>query len=242
METQAASHEFYNAAVDLIDGNLSARPKKIAYIDDAGSYSFAELGEQVNRCANALTGLGLGLEARILICLLDTIDFPAIFLGAIKAGIVPIAVNTLLTSSDFDFMLRDSRAQALIVSEALLPSFAPILGAQPFLKNVIVSGKGDSKHLRLFDLMARASAEFAAAPTRPDDACFWLYSSGSTGAPKGVVHTQTSPIRTAELYAQPILNSRRRRGLLRGETLFRLWPRQCADVSAFGRRDDNPIE
>src|SRR6185369_11303343 len=80
--------------------------------------------------------------------------------------------------------------------------------AQPFLKNVIVSGKGNSAHPRLSDLMERASAEFTAAPTRPDDACFWLYSSGSTGAPKGVVHTQTSPIRTAELYAQPILGIR----------------------------------
>src|SRR5690242_21906866 len=177
MSASAVVLPLYNAAVDLIDRNLSARPDKIAYIDEAGSCSFAELGERVNRCANALTGLGLGLEARIMICLLDTIDFPAAFLGAIKAGIVPIAVNTLLTAGDFDFMLRDSRAQALIVSEALLPSFAPILEAQPFLRNVIVSGTGNSAHPRLSDLMAHAPAEFPAAPTRPDDACFWLYSS-----------------------------------------------------------------
>lgn len=208
MGTSAPALPLYNAAVDLIDRNLFARPNKTAYIDETGSYSFAELGERVNRCANALTALGLGLEARIMICLLDTIDFPAAFLGAIKAGIVPIAVNTLLTANDFDFMLRDSRAQALIVSEALLPSFAPILDAQPFLKSIIVSGKGSSAHPRLSDLMARAPAKFTAAPTRPDDACFWLYSSGSTGAPKGVVHIQTSPIRTAELYAQPILGIR----------------------------------
>src|SRR2546428_435430 len=195
----------YNAAVDLIERNLAARPQKVAYIDESGSHTYAELAERVNRCANALTNLGLSLEARVMLCLADTIDFPSVFLGAIKAGLVPVAVNTLLTSSDFDFMLRDSRAQALVVSETLLPAFEPILESQPFLKHVIVSGENNSTEPRLNDLMAKADKEFTVAPTRADDACFWLYSSGSTGTPKGVVHVQTSMIRTAELYAQPIL-------------------------------------
>jgi len=195
----------YNAAVDLIERNLDARPEKIAYIDERGSYSFTELAGRVNRAANALTHLGLPLECRVMVCLLDTIDFPVIFLGAIKAGLVPIAVNTLLTANDFDFMLRDSRAQALIVSDPLLSVFNPILPNQPFLKHVVVSGVKRSPHSRLSDLLAAASDEFSAASTRPDDACFWLYSSGSTGTPKGVVHVQTSMIKTAELYGQPIL-------------------------------------
>jgi benzoate-CoA ligase len=195
----------YNAAIDLIERNLDARPEKIAYIDERGSYSFAELAGRVNRAANALTNLGLPLECRVMVCLLDTIDFPVVFLGAIKAGLVPIAVNTLLTAHDFDFMLRDSRARALIVSDPLLSVFNPIIANQPFLKHVVVSGAKQSPHPRLADLLAAASDEFVAAPTRPDDACFWLYSSGSTGTPKGVVHVQTSMIKTAELYAQPIL-------------------------------------
>ena len=195
----------YNAAVDLIERNLAARPDKIAYIDEHGSYSFAELAARVNRAANALTGLGLPLESRVMVCLLDTIDFPAVFLGAIKAGLVPIAVNTLLTTSDFEFMLRDSRALALVVSNPLLPVFNPILANQPFLKHVVVSGASESSHPLLANLMAAASDEFTAAPTRPDDACFWLYSSGSTGTPKGVVHVQSSMIKTTELYAKPIL-------------------------------------
>ncbi|MGH7816397.1 MAG: benzoate-CoA ligase family protein, partial [Candidatus Binatia bacterium] len=170
-----------------------------------GSYTFADLAARVNRCANVLTNLGLAQENRVMVCLLDTIDFPAVFLGAIKAGLVPIAVNTLLTTNDFDFMLQDSRAQALIVSEPLLSAFKPILNNQPFLKHVVLSGEKQSAHPLLANLMAQASTQFTAAPTRPDDACFWLYSSGSTGAPKGVVHVQTSMIRTAELYAQPIL-------------------------------------
>jgi len=118
MKEQAPKLPLYNAAVDLIERNETARPHKIAYIDERGSYTFTDLAERTNRCANALTNLGLALETRILVCLLDTIDFPAVFLGAIKAGLVPVAVNTLLTGDDFDFMLRDSRAQALIVSEA----------------------------------------------------------------------------------------------------------------------------
>ena len=205
MEGQAASLQQYNAAVDLIERNLAVRPDKIAYIDERASYSYAELAARVNRAANALTNLGIPLESRVMVCLLDTIDFPAVFLGAIKAGLVPIAVNTLLTANDFDFILRDSRAQALIVSEALLPSFNPILSGQPFLKHVVVAGADRSPHRLLDNLMTDASEQFSAAPTRPDDACFWLYSSGSTGTPKGVVHVQTSMIKTAELYAQPIL-------------------------------------
>lgn len=216
----AGAMQFYNAAEDLLARNLDQRPDKLAYIDEHGSYSFAELAEQVNRCANVLTDLGLAMETRVMVCLLDTIDFPVVFLGAIKAGLVPIAVNTLLTSNDFDFMLRDSRAQALVVSEPLLPSFKPILDAQPHLKHVVVSGGASKKYPRLADLMAREDATFETAPTRPDDACFWLYSSGSTGTPKGVVHVQTSMLKTAELFAQPILGIQERDVVFSAAKLF----------------------
>ena len=202
----------YNAAHDLIERNLAAgRGAKIAYIDDAGSYTYGDLAERVNRCANALTGLGLRPEERVLVCLLDTIDFPAVFLGAIKAGIVPIAANTLLTTADYDYMLRDSRARALIVSAPLLPAFAPILGSHPQLARVIVSGGAAGTgggHLSLANLMAAAPTSFAAIATTCDDTCFWLYSSGSTGSPKGTVHLHSSLVLTAELYAKPILGIR----------------------------------
>ncbi len=199
----------YNAAHDLVERNLAAgRAGKIAYIDDGGAYTYAELAERVNRCANALVGLGLQAEQRVLLCLLDTIDFPAAFLGSIKAGIVPVAGNTLLTAKDYEYMLRDSRARALIVSAALLPTFAPLLGALPDLKHVIVSGGESGGHDSFAKLLAGAETRFTPVATTCDDACFWLYSSGSTGAPKGTVHVHSSLIQTAELYAKPILGLR----------------------------------
>lgn len=111
----------YNAAHDLIERNLIAgRSAKIACIDAAGRYTYGQLAERVNRAADTLAGIGLGMEERVMLCHLDTVDWPSVFLGAIKAGIVPVAVNTLLTTSDYEFMLRDSRARALY----LLPTQA----------------------------------------------------------------------------------------------------------------------
>jgi benzoate-CoA ligase len=199
----------YNAAEDLIERNLAAgRGDKPAYLDDAGTCTYAALAERVNRCGSALQALGLRMEERVAIAMLDTSDWPTAFLGAIKAGIVPIALNTLLTTKDYEYMLTDSRARALLVSEPLLPVFAPLIGKLPFLKHVVVSG-GDAKgHLAFSDLVAKGSAQLATAPTTRDDACFWLYSSGSTGTPKGTVHVQSTLVLTAELYARPILGIR----------------------------------
>jgi benzoate-CoA ligase len=199
----------YNAAYDLIERNLAAgRAARIAYIDDAGQHTFAQLAERINRFGSGLRAMGLEMEHRALLALTDTIDFPTAFLGAIKAGIVPIAANTLLTPKDYEYMLADSRAKALIVSEPLLPQFATVIGKLPFLKYVIVSGAPpgqSSRHTALQDVLAKGSPDLAPAPTTSDDACFWLYSSGSTGMPKGTVHVHSSMILTAELYARGVL-------------------------------------
>ncbi len=189
----------YNAADDLIGGNLMAgRAGKVAYIDDAGECTFGELAERVNRFGNHLLSLGLRMEDRILIAMHDSIDWPVAFLGAIKAGIVPIAVNTLLTPKDYEYMLSDSRAKALLVSAPLKPQFEPFLSKLPFLKHVLVPP---------FNL-SKSSPDLKAAPTTCDDPCFWLYSSGSTGMPKGTVHVHSSMRITAELYAQGVLGLR----------------------------------
>ena len=174
----------YNAAADLIGRNLAAgRGAKLAYIDDAGQYTYAELAQRVDRFGSGLQALGLEMENRILVAMTDGIDWPVAFLGAIKAGIIPIAVNTLLTTQDYQYMLSDSRAKALLVSEALLPQFEPLLGKLPFLEHVIVSGSNPRSLLSFNSILERGKPGLKAAPTTGDDACFWLYSSGSTGVP-----------------------------------------------------------
>ena len=188
----------YNAADDLLGGNLKAgRAGKVAYIDDAGPCTFGELAERVNRFGNHLLSLGLKMEDRILIAMHDSIDWPVAFLGAIKAGIVPVAVNTLLTPKDYEYMLSDSRAKALLVSEPLKPQFEPFIGKLPFLKHVLVPP--------FKNLLEKSKPSLSPASTTSDDPCFWLYSSGSTGMPKGTVHVHSSMRITAELYAQGVL-------------------------------------
>ncbi len=205
----------YNAADDLIGRNLAAgRGDKVAVIDDRGATTYRQLAERMARFANAIESLGIEMEDRVLLALHDTVDFPTAFLGAIKAGAVPVPVNTLLTGDDFAYMLDDSRARLLVVSQALLPVFAPILAGRPHLRRVVVSGDEGQGHPLLSELLAQASAEHRSAPTTRDDVAFWLYTSGSTGAPKGALHLQTDLACTAELYGRQVL------GIAESDTVF----------------------
>src|SRR5690349_9466068 len=196
----------YNFAADILQRNLDAgRAEKIAFIDHRGKYSYADLADRVERFGDVLRSLGVRGEERILICLLDTIDWPTAFLGAIKAGVVAVPVNTLMTEDDYRFMLEDSRGRVLVVSEELLPKFAPALAATKHVPHVIVSGDNAHGHRRFADLLAAADNKPVTAATTADDMCFWLYTSGSTGKPKGAVHTHADLKLTDELYARPIL-------------------------------------
>jgi benzoate-CoA ligase len=211
----------YNAAYDLIERNLrGGRSEKTAFVDDAGACTYRELSERVDAFAHGMTGLGLRMEDRVLLCLLDTVDFPTAFLGCIKAGLVPIPVNTLLTSGEYEFLLRDSRARALIVSARLLPGVAALPKRLPLLEHVIVSGEDAAGHRSLTSLLGSSRRAFAPAPTTADDVCFWLYSSGSTGSPKGTVHVHASLIQTAELYARPVLGIEEHDVVLSAAKLF----------------------
>ncbi len=200
----------YNAAYDLLQRN-AARLGKAAFIDSATGHtlSYGQLTEQSYQFANALRALGFAPEMRVMLCALDTTEWPVAFLGCLLAGVVPVATNTLLTTKNFDFMLRDSRAQGLIVSKALLPAFDGLIGEISTLQTVIVCGTEkyevlQEKHGFSSVLYAQAATKVI-ANTCADDAAFWLYSSGSTGVPKGIVHLHSHLVQTAELYGRAVL-------------------------------------
>lgn len=193
----------YNAATDFVDRNVEeGRADKAAFIDPERALTYGELQAGSCRMANLLTGLGLQREARVAMIMLDTVDFPICFWGAVRAGIIPIPLNTLLTAPLYEYMLRDSRAQVLVISDALLPTVQPVLAGLPDLKHVIVAGNEPGSRLCFTEELAKQSDQFETAATVGDEVAFWLYSSGSTGNPKGVQHIHTSMMHTARNYAQ----------------------------------------
>ena len=224
LETHPPSVEVpyrYNAAADFLDRHRAeGRTDKTAFIDERGAHSYGSVIERANRAGNALQGLGLQAESRIVMCLLDTVDFPIVFWGALKIGAVPIPVNTMLTTSDYDYMLRDSRASVLVVSEALLPQFEGILEDLPHMRQVVVAGGEAAPHLSLDALITDASPTLECAQTTSDDVAFWLYTSGSTGVPKGSIHLHRDLVHTAALYGEGVLGVREEDTVFSAAKLF----------------------
>src|SRR4051794_28137297 len=195
----------YNFAADVLARNLTAgRPDEPAYIDGRRTLTYRQLAERVGRFGAALRGLGIHREERVLIALADTVDWPTAFLGCLKPGIIAVPVNTLLTEDDYRFMLADSRAKCLVVSEALFPRFANVIKESRDLEHVIVSGENPHGYRLFEDVIGADEPEEYTAPTTCDDMAFWLYTSGSTGKPKGAVHVHGSLKLTADLYGTPV--------------------------------------
>jgi benzoate-CoA ligase len=201
----------FNFAQHLLEAN-AVRPHKAAFIDDHGSLSYGDLDQRVRRLAAGLRATGLRREERVLLLMLDSNDWPVAFLGAMFAGLVPVAVNTLLTADDYAYMLENSRAQAVLVSGALLPGLsAAMTRADHEVAQVIVSHPVAPLHAGEVDFEAFVQAHASMpkpAATGADDPAFWLYSSGSTGRPKGTVHSHANPYWTAELYGKRLLGLR----------------------------------
>src|SRR4051794_7112583 len=155
-----------------------------------------------------LRRLDVRREERVAMIMLDTVDFPIVFLGAIRAGIVPVPLNTLLTADQYAYILADCRARVLFVSEALYPVVKEVVGRMPDLEHVVVSGAEQNGHKQLAEEIAGEGDQFDTAATHPDEPAFWLYSSGSTGMPKGTKHLHTSLMATARLFGQQTLGMR----------------------------------
>ncbi|WP_431274581.1 benzoate-CoA ligase family protein [Variovorax ureilyticus] len=185
------------------------RAQKAAYVDDRGALGYGQLEDRARRLAAALLADGVQRGDRVLLLMLDTSDWPVCFLGSLYAGVVPVAVNTLLTADDYAYMLEHSGATAALVSGALLPVLQEAMAkGSNHVRKLFVSQPTAAlpDNARNLDSAIAAQQPLAApAATTPQDHAFWLYSSGSTGRPKGTVHTHANPWWTAELYGKPVL-------------------------------------
>ncbi len=193
----------YNAAVDFVDRNVAeGRGPKTACIDPARNLTYGDLRDAAARIGPLLARLGIEPEQRIALILLDTVDFPILFWGAIRAGIIPVLLNTRLTAEQYRYLLEDSRAKAAFVSTALLPVVQEAARDLPALKTIIVVGGGPESVPRLDALLAAENEGSAPARTCADEVAYWIYSSGTTGMPKGVMHVHSSPMAMARSSGQ----------------------------------------
>ena len=195
--------ERLNAVSAFVDVHLAeGRADKAAILCGDEIVMYRSLYENVNRMGNVLLGLGIRMEERVAILMPDTPECVYAFFGAMKIGAVSVPMNTILLPKDYEYLLNDSRARVLVVHPSLLGKVMEVRATLEFLEHIVVAGEEEGGALPLGELMAGASTELEPADTSKDDAAFWLYSSGTTGFPKGTIHLHHDMIVEADLYAR----------------------------------------
>lgn len=191
----------YNAAYDLLYRNIIKNPDKIAFIDNNEKITYSELYHKVKAFSYSIKNSNIAVNDRVIICMDDNICYPIVFLGLIWSGIIPICINTLLPSKDYKYMIEDSTAKAVIISDHLIDKFKPIMSENKDTLIIINDDKG-------LKSLINQTSEYIEEPynSYENDTAFWLYSSGSTGSPKGTLHMHKSLIATSNNYAKTVLN------------------------------------
>jgi benzoate-CoA ligase family protein len=193
----------FNVVAPFIDRHVpEGHGAKVAIRCQDGDVTYAELAANVNRCGNALVGLGLAPGQRMLMLVKDCPEFFYLFWGAIKAGIIPVPLNVILRAADYRIILEDSAASAVMFSPEFAGELVPALaGARG--PHLALPVEGEPRCLRT--LLSAAPPELEPVPADATAPCFWLYTSGSTGRPKGAVHRHRDMVVTSELFGRGVL-------------------------------------
>ena len=205
MVMRAADLPLHYNAVDILERNLTERGHKIGLYSLEREMSFQQVADEANQIGNALRRMGVRMGEYVALLSLDGAEWVTTFFGTLKIGAISVGMNTLLTASEYDYILKDCRARVLVVHEALWSSIESVLDKQPFLEHVIVIGekKGDAISYR--DWIQDESTELDTAPTHREDFCTLNYSSGTTGAPKGILHAHKDLPLTAHYWGVNVL-------------------------------------
>ena len=198
--------ERWNEAERFVDWHVKqGRGDKIAIYSQDQEITYQQVLENVNRTGNAFRSLGLGMEDRIFLLAFDCPEFVYVFFGGMKIGAVPIPINTMLMPNDYLYILNDSRAKAVVVSKELLPGILEIRDELLYLKEILVIDGSVDGYKDFMTFISGFEAECETAQTGPDDMAFWLYSSGTTGFPKGTVHLHHDMSCSCNSYGEHVL-------------------------------------